>query len=988
MEELKIEKISEYKWMIPKIEDMRVPGIIFISEKLLKKAIEDKAVVQVANVAKLPGIVKYSLAMPDVHWGYGAPIGGVGGFNSETGVIIPGFVGYDINCLTEDAVILSSLGYSFKIKDWSEKIGDLICFNKKNPEKEKAEVGLFIKKRVNEEIYIIKTKSGYEIKLTGDHPIWTLNGKILAKDIEKGEKIIIFPFKGVPYEEPEDEVILSEEEFAEYIQKNFNKTLKGNALGQIINSLKKNQLLPLKYTSSCLPYILKLMGYLFGDGNISYNKNNGDLCTYFFGDFNDLKEIQQDIKKIGYSAYLYNRKRKHKITTAYATYEFESTTATCQTASRSFSLLMAALGVPVGNKTSQDFNIPVWLWKAPLWQKRLFLASFFGAEMSSPVVFGKGGYNFYLPYISMNKCPEYKENGVKFMKELSLLLEEFGVKTNRISIREEKSGKEGKTKLRIRLFLSNKIESLLNLYEKIGFEYNKNKSFLANVAISYLRNKKKILKEREKVAVLSNELKKNGIGPCEIYTLLESDFVNRRFIERSLYERRKTSPRIPYNFEGFHEYKTYIEEFLGRSGFVIDEVLEIRKMPYDGYVYDFTVLHPDHNFVANNILVSNCGVRLIRTNLTVNDVKDKLQNLINMLFINVPCGVGSSGKLRLKRKELEELVVEGARWAIKHGFGKKEDLENIEEYGCMEGADPSVISNRAYERGLEQSGTLGSGNHFLEIQQVIHIYDEEIAKVFGLFNGQITIMVHTGSRGFGHQICDDYLDMFGKVVHKYGIKLPDKQLACAPCNSPEGQRYFKAMKAAANYAFANRQMIYYWIAETFSQIFKKSPEALGIETVYDVAHNICKFETHIVNGNQKRLYIHRKGATRAFPAGHPEVPEKYRKVGQPVIIPGTMGTASYVLVGTEKAMEETWGSTCHGAGRMMSRSQAIKEAKGRSISKELAEKGVLAKAISEKGLAEEMPAAYKDVDEVIKVVEGAGISKKVAKMIPIGVIKG
>jgi tRNA-splicing ligase RtcB len=384
----------------------------------------------------------------------------------------------------------------------------------------------------------------------------------------------------------------------------------------------------------------------------------------------------------------------------------------------------------------------------------------------------------------------------------------------------------------------------------------------------------------------------------------------------------------------------------------------------------------------------NCGVRLIRTNLTRKDIENKIQDLLNGLFYNIPSGVGSTGKLSLKRKELEELIVKGAKWAVENGYGKKEDLENIEEYGCMEGADPSVISNRAYERGLEQTGTLGSGNHFLEIQQVIHIYDEKIAEKFGIFHDQITIMVHTGSRGFGYQICDDFLDMFGKVVHKYGIKLPDRQLACAPCNSPEGQKYFKAMKAAANYAFANRQMIYYWICETFEKILKTSSGKLGIETIYDVAHNICKYEIHDVNGNRKKLYIHRKGATRAFPKGHNELPEKYKDVGQPVIIPGTMGTASYVLVGTEKAMEETFGSTCHGAGRMLSRSAAIKQAKGRSISKELVERGIIPKAVSEKGLAEEMPEAYKDVDEVIKVVDSAGISKKVAKMVPIGVIKG
>jgi len=384
----------------------------------------------------------------------------------------------------------------------------------------------------------------------------------------------------------------------------------------------------------------------------------------------------------------------------------------------------------------------------------------------------------------------------------------------------------------------------------------------------------------------------------------------------------------------------------------------------------------------------NCGVRLIKTNLTVKDVKDKLSNLVNMLFTNIPSGVGSEGNLSLKRKDLEKVVVEGALWAIKNGFGTKEDIECIEDYGTKKGANPDVISNRAYERGTSQLGTLGSGNHFLEIQQVIDIYDREIAEKFGIFQGQITIMVHSGSRGFGYQICEDYLDRFGKVAADYGIKLPDRQLACAPTNSKEGKHYFQAMSAAANYAFVNRQLITHWIRETFAQVLKTPWEKLEMYTVYDVAHNICNLEKHNVDGMERWLYIHRKGATRAFPKGHPALPERYKDTGQPVIIPGTMGTCSYILVGTEKAMEETWGSTCHGAGRAMSRHQAIKESRNRDISDELARKGIMAKGVSRKGLAEEMPEAYKDIDEVIKVVEGAGLSKKVAQMAPLAVIKG
>ncbi len=384
----------------------------------------------------------------------------------------------------------------------------------------------------------------------------------------------------------------------------------------------------------------------------------------------------------------------------------------------------------------------------------------------------------------------------------------------------------------------------------------------------------------------------------------------------------------------------------------------------------------------------NCGVRLIRSSLTVEDIKDKLEDITNLLFTNIPSGVGSTGKLRLKMKELEKVAEEGAAWAVKNGFGTQGDLDNIEEHGRLKDADPDAVSNKAFERGQEQLGTLGSGNHFLEIQQVIDVYDESTAGVFGICRGQITVMVHTGSRGLGYQVCDDYQDKFGRVAAEYGLKLPDRQLACAPASSKEGKRYFRAMNSAANYAFANRQIITHWVREVFSAVFGTSWEKMQLSLVYDVTHNICKVEKHSVEGREKLLYIHRKGATRAFPKGHPDLPDRYRHTGHPVIIPGTMGTSSYVLVGTDKAMAETWGSTSHGAGRTMSRAQALKESRNRFIDSELAAQGILVKGVSRKGLVEEMPEAYKNIDEVIRVVEGAGLCRKIARMVPLAVIKG
>jgi tRNA-splicing ligase RtcB len=384
----------------------------------------------------------------------------------------------------------------------------------------------------------------------------------------------------------------------------------------------------------------------------------------------------------------------------------------------------------------------------------------------------------------------------------------------------------------------------------------------------------------------------------------------------------------------------------------------------------------------------NCGVRMLRTNLSRADVKDKMRALVEGLFANIPTGVGAKGDLRLSQADFDKMLVKGARWAVENGYGSADDLDRIEAGGCIQGADPDKISEKAYERGRGQLGTLGSGNHFAEIQYVQKIFDEEAANALGLWEGQITLMIHTGSRGFGHQVCTDYLKVMEASVRKYGFNLPDRQLACAPIDSPEGRDYLAAMRAAANFGFTNRQMIMHWARETFMHVLNLSPRDLGMTLIYDVAHNIVKFEEHEVDGKKMMLAVHRKGATRAFPPGHPETPELYRDIGQPVIIPGDMGTNSYILVGTEKGMKETFGSACHGAGRVMSRAAAVKACRGRSIEREMEDMGVTVRYTGRDALKEEIPEAYKDIDQVVDVVHNAGIAKRVAKLKPVGVIKG
>ncbi len=385
----------------------------------------------------------------------------------------------------------------------------------------------------------------------------------------------------------------------------------------------------------------------------------------------------------------------------------------------------------------------------------------------------------------------------------------------------------------------------------------------------------------------------------------------------------------------------------------------------------------------------NCGVRLLRTNLVRKDLTPELlEKLVRSLFKNVPSGVGSQGKIRISQAEVKNVLLHGARWALEQGYGFPSDLEHTEERGEMAGALPEKVSQRALERGTPQLGTLGAGNHFLEIQVVEEVFDPAAAQVLGIETGAITVMIHTGSRGLGYQVCDDNVRMLGSAAERYQIVLADRQLACAPIESPEGRAYFGAMVCAANYAWANRQAITHWVREAFGQILGKSVEQLGMNLVYDVAHNIAKFEEHEIGGKKKRVCVHRKGATRAFPPGHPAVPEDYRAIGQPVLIPGDMGTHSYLLVGTQKAYEDTFGSTCHGAGRVWSRTRALQQTEHRNVAAELRSQGILVIAASKEVLREEVPDAYKDIDVVIDVCVKAGIAKKVAKMRPLGVVKG
>lgn len=385
----------------------------------------------------------------------------------------------------------------------------------------------------------------------------------------------------------------------------------------------------------------------------------------------------------------------------------------------------------------------------------------------------------------------------------------------------------------------------------------------------------------------------------------------------------------------------------------------------------------------------NCGVRLLKTDLTEGEVRPKIRELADALYNSIPSGLGSQGRIRLSAKAMDEVLASGAGWAVKNGYGLPEDLLFTEESGCMPGAEASLVSPRARHRGGPQLGTLGSGNHFLEVQVIREIYDAAACRVMGIFNtGQVTVMIHTGSRGLGHQVCDDYLKVMRQAVATYGIQLPDRQLSCAPVKSQEGGDYLSAMACAANFAWANRQCICHWTRDCFSRVFHKSAPELGMGQVYDVAHNIAKLEEFDIDGQMVKLCVHRKGATRSFPAGNRHIPEKYMHTGQPVLIPGDMGRRSYVAVGTAAAMRESFGSTCHGAGRLRSRGEARRMLNGQEVAMELESRGITVRAHSIGALAEEASQAYKDVTRVVDIAHNAGISRKIAMMEPLAIIKG
>ena len=979
-------QIGPCLWEIPQSykTGMRVPGRVYASRGMLDVIQQDQALEQVVNVAMLPGIVGASLAMPDIHWGYGFPVGGVAAMRADEGVISPGGIGYDINCLPGRSRILHEFGYHRPISEFAQCWPDerIQCIVPgEGPHG--TEIAGYLERQATSALLRLTTVLGQKILATPDHPLLTDRGMIPLGTIQPGDRVAVYPFEGVRYEAPSPETLVEQAHVA--------SRYPGPATGltQLTRALYERGLLPLKLNHPKLPHLIKLLGFVQGDGCITFLRRGGTM-TAFYGDPNDLKDVQRDIAALGFiPSRVYQRTRDHQIDTGYRTTEFTRTESSVHCGSTALAVLLCCLGAVAGNKTRQAHGVPAWLGLAPLWMKRLYLAALFGAELTAPQTVSGHGYNFVGPVLSQNKSTELVSEGQRHLTEIQAWLAQFGVKSSllRLTSAEEYTGRNGSVSVRVRLQVGSTADNLIRLWTRVGFEYNRRKQYLANVAVQYLRAKTLVLEERAASIKVARELHSTGMRAEAIVTSIGSPYVNLRFVERSIWNPRKTTVRVASAFPSFQTFLNAQTKGLEQSGQVWDRVSRVEAIPLICPVYDFTVENPSHNFIADGFVVSNCGVRLVATELRDSEVKRKLDTLADTLYQTVPTGTGSGSNIKVRtREDFDQVLCNGARWAVEAGYGDPRDLEYIEEGGRLAGADPDTIGQRARDRGMQQVGSLGSGNHFLEVQEVEEIYEEETARAFGLRPRQVVVFIHTGSRGFGHQVCTDALHAMSGTGERYGIELPDRQLACAPIASEEGQWYLAAMACAANFAWANRQCITHWARQVLLEVFGRA--AGETRLVYDVSHNIAKFERYSVDGTEMEVCVHRKGATRAFPAGHPELSPAVRPHGQPVLIPGDMGRYSYVAVGTDEALRQSFGSTCHGAGRLRSRGAARRLLEGVDVRAELKRRGIVVRAQNPKLLAEEASEAYKDVADVVDVVQQAGISRKVARMRPLAVIKG
>jgi len=952
-----LEKVRDHVWEIPQSGDMRVPARVLASEPLLEEIKQDKTLKQLQNTTHLPGVRKYAICMPDGHQGYGFPVGGVAAIDAENGCISPGAVGYDINCLPADTEVQLSFGRRASLGDLESRFEDERAIVA-DEDLVDSPIRLFTASGA-ETVYEVETETGERVEATGDHPFRTPDGMRELEDLEPGDTVHVQPFRGLEHEDPADVTLLTGEDFADEDP-------------QIRRVLDERGVLPLTTADETFNRLLKIIGFFTGDGSFG-----GEGQTWFYGDPGDIERIREDVEAVGFKpSKVYSRERSHEIDGN----AFETTEYSFKTTARSFRLLLEKLGAPVGEKIDSGFTTPGYFDHLTDWQKALYYSAYFGAEMNAPAA--QHDKNLYCPKVSQNRTVETVEAGRQFLRDLAEFLNSVGIGTNTIEEFDADSNSE-KDVVRLRLGVKNDTENLVRFFSTIGYRYNREKREKAVKAIQYLKTKEREIERRESIAAEASALMDGGVTAADI----KSEFdINGRFVERSVWSGRSGRPRPGEGFPGFEEFCETHE--VGEDLTIETEIVAIEEVGRKP-VYDIGVEHDAHNFLAEEFVVSNCGVRMVRTDLQYSDLRGREEELVDKLFANVPSGLGGGGVYEGSASDVEAILERGMDWALEEGFAVESDLAHCEDEGRRPDADASKVSKEAKDRGKNQVGSLGSGNHFLEVQRVTDVYRGDVAADFGLEADQVVVLIHCGSRGLGHQVCTDYLREIERTHQGLLGRLPDKELAAAPAGSQLAEDYYGAMCAAINFAWVNRQLVMHQTRRVFEQVFGSSWEDLGMELLYDVAHNIAKKEVHDIGGSDAEVFVHRKGATRAFPAGRPEVPAAYRDVGQPIIIPGSMGAGSYVLRGGENSLSETFGSTAHGAGRLMSRTQAKQEYWGEDVMDDLREQDhVYVKAQSGATVAEEAPGVYKDVDEVVRVSDALGIGDRVARTFPVCNIKG
>ena len=952
--EFTLERVREHVWEMPMEGDMRVPARVLASEPLLEEIADDRTLEQLRNTTHLPGIRKYAVCMPDGHQGYGFPVGGVAGIDAEDGCISPGAVGYDINCLTGDADVALSFGRRLPISELGDRFETEQAAVAAD-EGTTSEIQLFTESG-EKLVYEIETQTGRTIRATADHPIRTSDGMAKVEALDPGDAIHVRPFQGVEHEDPDEFVVLDESDFED-------------ADPQLITFLNQNGLLPLKSTDDAFNRLLKLVGYHTGDGSFSGEQ------SWFHADKEDLEQISEDVAALGFApSRIYERERDHEIDGN----EFPQSKYSIKVGAKGFKQLLVKLGAPAGRKVESDFTTPDYLDRVADWQCALYLSAYFGAEMNAPSELHEKGLQCQT--VAQNRESGVADAGEQFMLELASYLDQLDIETKGVErfANEPRNGVE-----RLRLSIKNDAQNLLHFLTTVGFRYDREKQRKATKAVQYLRTKARAIKDRERIPEEAVTLTDGGRAAAEVKTPFDT---NGSTIDRGVWSGRDGRYRHPADFPEFEEFCETIDVSPDRT--VEERIVAIEEAGSEP-VYDIGVTHEAHNFVANGFVVSNCGVRMMKTNLTYDDLRGHEEELTEALFEAIPSGLGGGGVVEGDMHTVEAILERGVDWALEEEYAIEDDLAHCEDEGMRADADPSAVSQKAKDRGRNQIGSLGSGNHFLEVQRVTDVFLEDVADAYGLSEDQVVVLIHCGSRGLGHQVCTDYLRNIEQAHAGLLSQLPDKELAAAPAGSQLAEEYYGAMCAAINFAWVNRQLIMHRTRQVFEDIFDRSWEELDMHLLYDVAHNIAKKEVHDLGDEERELYVHRKGATRAFPAGRPEVPSAYRDVGQPIIIPGSMGAGSYVLRGGEASMTETFGSTAHGAGRLMSRTQAKNTYWGEDVRDDLRDQQqIYVKAQSGATIAEEAPGVYKDVDEVVRVSDALGIGDKVARVQPICNIKG